>query len=120
MTVEDAKRPPAAAAERRMSLEDQHEVEQDERRRVVTALVYGQEASSDTPVPGAWGALLAGVAVSLAAVLLVAMGTLVRSSLPTGKPTPSPRPSISVPASLPTGKVAPIPHPSIGVTPPHR
>lgn len=101
-----------------MSLEDQHEVEQDERRRVVTALMYGQEASTDTPVPGAWGALLAGVAVALAAVLLVAMGTLVRSSLPTGKPTPSPHPSISVPATVPTVKPSPLPHPS--VTAPHH
>jgi hypothetical protein len=105
MTVEDARPPAAAAAERRMSLEDQHEVEQDERQRVVAALLYGQEASSDTPVPGPWGALLAGVAVALAAVLLVAMGTLVRSSLPTGKPSPSPSPHPSA---------------SIVITTPHR
>jgi hypothetical protein len=97
MTVEGAQRPVASAPpERRMSLEDEHEVEQDQRGRVVAALVYGQEASSDTPVPGPWGPLLAGVAVALAAVLLVGMGTLVRSSLPTGRPTPTPHPSVTV------------------------
>ena len=101
-----------------MSLEDQHEVEQDERRRVVAALVYGQEASSDTPVPGAWGALLAGVAVALAATLLVGMGTLVRSSLPTGKPSPSPHASVAAtPRVTATARV--VPTPRIAVTP-HR
>jgi hypothetical protein len=81
-----------------MSLEDEHEVEQDERRRVVAALVYGREASTDTPVPAPWGPLLAGVAVAAGAVLIVAMGTLVRSSLPTGRPSPSPHPSVTVSA----------------------
>jgi hypothetical protein len=97
-----------------MSLEDEHEVQQDERERVVAALVYGREASSDTPVPGPWGPLIAGVAVALAATLLVAMGTLVRSSLPTGKPSPSPHPSVAV-----TAPVSVQAHPSTSITP-HR
>ena len=78
--------------ERRRSLEDEHEVEQDERQRVVAALVYGDD-SLDTPVPGPWGALLAGLAVALAICVIVGMGTLVRSSLPTGRPAPSPHAS---------------------------
>jgi hypothetical protein len=98
--VEGAQRPPVVTAppERRMSLEDEHEVEQDGRRRVVAALVYGQEASADTPVPGPWAPLLAGLAVALAAVLIVGMGTLVKASLPSGRPSPSPHPSVTVPA----------------------
>jgi hypothetical protein len=100
-----------------MSLEDEHEVQQDERERVVAALVYGREASSDTPVPGPWGPLIAGVAVALAATLLVAMGTLVRSSLPTGKPTPSPSPHPSIVVTAPVPVQA---HPSTSITAPHR
>lgn len=82
-----------------MSLEDEHEVERDDRERVVAALVYGQDASSDTPVPSAWGALLAGLAVALAAVLIVAMATLIRSALPAGKAAPGPRPTSTITAT---------------------
>jgi hypothetical protein len=80
--------------ERRISLEDEHDVEQDRRQRVVAALMYGDDSPPDTPVPGPWGALLAGLAVAVAVCMIVGMGTLVRSSLPTGKPSPSPRPSV--------------------------
>jgi hypothetical protein len=82
-----------------MSLEDEHEVEQDERRRVVAALLRGGEAP-DTPVPGPWAPLIAGLAVALALVLIVGMGTLVRAALPSGRPAPTahPSPSASVTA----------------------
>lgn len=78
-----------------MSLEDEHEVEQDRRQRVVAALVYGDEAPPDTPVPGPWAPLLAGLAIALAVVVIVGMGTLVRASLPSGRPPPGPHPSAS-------------------------
>ena len=79
--------------ERRISLEDEHDIEQDTRQRVVAALVYGDDSPPDTPVPGPWGALLAGLAVAVAICVIVGMGTLVRSSLPSGKPSPSPHAS---------------------------
>ncbi len=82
-----------APPERRLSLEDEHEVEMDERRRVVAALLYGAEARPGTIVPGPLAPLLAGLAIAMAVVLIVGMGTLVRGSLPGGKPSPTPPPS---------------------------
>jgi len=97
--VEGAQEPVAPPPpDRRISLEDEHEVEEDRRRRVVAALVYGDDAPPDTPVPGPWMPLVAGLALALAVMLIVGMGTLVRGSLPGGRPSPGPHPSPAVTA----------------------
>ena len=83
----------------RRSLDEQLEIERDRRRRVVAALLHGAEARPQTTAPDPWAPLLAGLAVVVAVVLIVVLGTLVRASVaPAARPSPAapPVPSSSV------------------------
>jgi len=82
----------------RRTLEEQLEIERDRRRRVVAALLSGAEARPATVPPSPWGPLAAGLTIAVAAVLVVAVVTLIRASLPGAKPAPRPHPSPTVTA----------------------
>jgi hypothetical protein len=73
-------------------------VERDRRRRLVAALLYGEEARPQTTAPGPWAPLVAGLAVAVAVMLTVSMATLIRAALPGAHPPGAqPSPTAAVP-----------------------
>lgn len=80
------------------SLDEELEVERDRRRRVVAALLYGVEARPQTSAPGPWAPLLAGLAIVIAVVLVVVIGTLLRASIPGARPAGHPSPTATAPS----------------------
>jgi hypothetical protein len=73
--------------------EEQIEVEADRRRRVNAAFRLGSEATPAAPGPSWLGPMLAGIALALAAALVLGVITLARATPATTQATPSVRTS---------------------------